>query len=365
MIERLYVHNFRCFENFTLDLTGRPSALMIGRNGSGKSTVRHALSLLQGIARGAHRTAGLVTMSDFTRHRTDQPMRFEIEIALSGKRYRYALAFDWPPHFREARILEETLWRDGTIVFSRKHAEIRLSDGVVFHLDWHVFALPVINEPPGETAISEFKQFLSSMILIAPIPSRMTGQSEAPAEELLDDASNYASCLRMRLGQKPAAYAVFHSYVKTVLPEFSAIENRGRADGGSQLVISFESESPVRRLSLDFDAMSDGEKSFFLSAFLLASNSVSPVFGLWDEPDNHLSLSETRHFVTELRKLGHRSGQFLTTSHHPETIRTFSDETTFVFSRKSHLDPTVVRPLSELGYEGDLIHALIRDEIIG
>ena len=39
MIERLHVHNFRCLENFSLDLTGRPSALMIGRNGSGKSTV--------------------------------------------------------------------------------------------------------------------------------------------------------------------------------------------------------------------------------------------------------------------------------------------------------------------------------------
>ncbi len=43
MIERLYVHNFRCLENFTLDLAGRPSALVIGKNGAGKSTVLQCL----------------------------------------------------------------------------------------------------------------------------------------------------------------------------------------------------------------------------------------------------------------------------------------------------------------------------------
>jgi hypothetical protein len=43
----------------------------------------------------------------------------------------------------------------------------------------------------------------------------------------------------------------------------------------------------------------------------------------------------------------------------------FSDETTFVLTRKSPLDPAVVRPLAEFPYTGDLINALIRDEIIG
>jgi hypothetical protein len=53
------------------------------------------------------------------------------------------------------------------------------------------------------------------------------------------------------------------------------------------------------------------------------------------------------------------------TTHHPETVRKFSDETTFVHTRKSHLDPTVVRPLADFTYSGDLINALIRDEIVG
>ncbi len=55
MIERLYVHNFRCLENFTLDLAGRSSALLIGKNGAGKSSVLDCLRLFQDICRGVNR----------------------------------------------------------------------------------------------------------------------------------------------------------------------------------------------------------------------------------------------------------------------------------------------------------------------
>ena len=50
MIRRLYVHNFRCLENFELPVSGQPSVLLIGKNGSGKTTVGLALEILQKIA---------------------------------------------------------------------------------------------------------------------------------------------------------------------------------------------------------------------------------------------------------------------------------------------------------------------------
>jgi len=366
MIERLYVHNFRCLENFTLDLAGRPSALVIGRNGSGKSTVRECLALFQSICRGSSRVGTLVSAGDFTRHRTDQPMRFEVELALAGKRFTYAVSFEWAANSREARIADESLSVDGGAVFSRHHSQVRLSGGVTFGLDWHVFAMPVINEPPAERSIQEVKAFLGSMILIAPVPANMTGYSEEPSFELAGDAGNFASCLRALLGQKPAAYGAFAAYVKSVIPDFSSIENVERGERGTQLIVTFEQGDPRRSLAVEFKALSDGEKSFFLSAYVTALNAVgSPAFCMWDEPDNHLSLSEVGQFITGLRKAASRGGQFVATTHHPETTRKFSDETTFVLTRKSHLDPTVVRPLADFAYGGDLINALIRDEIIG
>ena len=99
MIERLYVHNFRCLENFTLDLAGRSSALVIGKNGAGKSTVLQCLKLFQSICRGSNRVGNLISASDFTQHRTDHPMRFEVELTLANKRFKYAVSFEWPAEF--------------------------------------------------------------------------------------------------------------------------------------------------------------------------------------------------------------------------------------------------------------------------
>jgi predicted ATPase len=47
MIERIYVHNFRCFEDFTLDLSNRGSVLIIGMNRTGKSTLKTELERMR------------------------------------------------------------------------------------------------------------------------------------------------------------------------------------------------------------------------------------------------------------------------------------------------------------------------------
>jgi predicted ATPase len=368
MIERLYIQNYRCFESLTIDFAGRPSALLIGKNGAGKSTVLECLKLFQQICRGSSRVGKLISASDFAQHQTDRPMRFEIGVTLVGKRYDYAVSFELPPNYREARILDESLSVDGRGVFDRKEGQVHLTTGAgaSFGLDWHVFALPVITERPPYRTIQDLKAFFAAMILVAPVPANMTGFSEEPSNELDHDAGNYASCLRDLLSKKPKAYNDFEAYVKTVIPDFSSIENVERGESGTQLMVRFEQQNPPRSLAVEFKSLSDGEKCFFLSAYVVASNAAgSPVFCMWDEPDNHLSLSEVGQFIIGLRKMPNKGGQFIATTHHPETVRKFSDETTFVLTRKSHLDPTIPKLLSDFCYSGDLVEALIRDEIIG
>ncbi len=371
MIERLYVHNFRCLENFTLDFAGQRSALLIGKNGAGKSTVLRALQVFQSIGRGPNRVRNVVCAKDFARFDKSRPMRFEIDATLATRRFKYSVAFEWPEDLSGAGILEETLLRDGDAVFTREREQVQLAGGAAFGLDSHVFALPVINEQPPAQSIQDVRAYLADLMLLAPIPQMMGGFSEEPETELERSAGNYVSCLRSVLQKKPKAYSEFEAFVKAVIPDFSSIENvrRGK-EGGSQLIVTFDQPKPQRTLPLDFDVLSDGEKCVLLSAYIAAANAVRsptdpPVVCVWDEPDSHLSLSEVGHFITSMRKMANRGGQFIATTHHPETIRKFSDENTFVLSRKSHLEPAVVKPLSAYSYTGDLIHALARDEIIG
>ncbi|HST22993.1 MAG TPA: AAA family ATPase, partial [Blastocatellia bacterium] len=127
MIRRLYVHNFRCLENFELPISGHSSVLLIGKNGAGKTTVGLALEILQSIARGTNRVGELVKSKDFTRGRVDVPMRFEIEVELSDKIYEYVIAFEFPSGFKELRVLEEKLEVGGKPVYSRELAQVHLA----------------------------------------------------------------------------------------------------------------------------------------------------------------------------------------------------------------------------------------------
>jgi ABC-type sugar transport system ATPase subunit len=96
---------------------------------------------------------------------------------------------------------------------------------------------------------------------------------------------------------------------------------------------------------------------------LAANHAYGPLACFWDEPDNYLALDEVGHFVSALRRAFQSGGQFIATSHNPEAIRTFSDENTLLLHRKNHLEPTIVRPLSELQVSGDLVGALIRGDV--
>jgi predicted ATPase len=109
VIRRFHVHNFRCLENFELPITGQSSALLIGKNGSGKTTVGLALEILQKIARGTNRVSDLVTAKDFARGRSDVPMRFEIEVELDAKIFRYSIALELQEGSKQLATLDEWL----------------------------------------------------------------------------------------------------------------------------------------------------------------------------------------------------------------------------------------------------------------
>jgi predicted ATPase len=120
----------------------------------------------------------------------------------------------------------------------------------------------------------------------------------------------------------------------------------------------------LESVDVPFGDLSDGEKCFMICALVLAaSNAYEQLFCFWDEPDSHLAPSEVGHFVLALRKAFQSSGQFIMTSHNSEAIRRFSDENTLVLHRRSHVEPTFVRPLSEMRINGDLVGALIRGDV--
>jgi len=61
VIRRLYIHSYKVFQNFELQLSSVPATLLIGKNGAGKTIIASALRLLQQIARSRNRARELLT----------------------------------------------------------------------------------------------------------------------------------------------------------------------------------------------------------------------------------------------------------------------------------------------------------------
>jgi ABC-type Mn2+/Zn2+ transport system ATPase subunit len=382
MFKRIYVHNFRCLENFELVIGDKPSVLLIGKNGVGKSTVSFALALLQSIARGTNRVGQLVKPKDFSLSlgRTDvvkraedassdnPPMRFEVDVELEGTLYQYRLALEFPEGFKELRVQSEQLLVDSQPIFSRENSKVsvvRKGRGAQaeFMIDWHLIALPIIQEQSSKDPVAIFKQWLARSVIIAPIPSRISGESSGETLEPDRHVENLGAWFAGLINHAPAVYSEIDSYLKrNVLRDFWDIKNPIVAAETRNLIVQFRKERA--NISLPFAALSDGEKCFFICALVLAaSKAYGPIFCFWDEPDSHLAPDEVGHFVMALRSSFELGGQILITSHNPEAIRRFSDDNTLILYRRSHMEPTRVKSLEESNLQGNLIDSLLLGDL--
>jgi predicted ATPase len=364
MLQRLYIHNFKTFQNFEFKPESKHSALLLGKNGAGKSSVAKALQVLQSIGRGVNRVGQLVTSRDFFLKKTELPMRLELEVLLAGQKFHYSLALELPTNFKELRVFEERLTCEGQPVFAREQAQVSLrkdsdtGNDARFMVDWHVVALPLIQVQSESDPVHVFKTWLAQMVVIAPVPQLMSGDSSEESIWPVANAGNTVDWLAGLLGQYPAAYTDIDSYLKDVMPDLRDFKYENLGKESKRLVIQFKTDSGV--FSVNFDELSDGEKCFFLCAIIVAANKAyGPIFCFWDEPDNYLSLAEVGHFVLTLRRAFESQGQIVMTTHNEETIRKFSNENTWVLGRKSHLEPTQHRLLGELDVGSDVVQSLM------
>jgi len=357
-------------ENFELQISGQSSVLLIGKNGAGKTTVGLALEILQKIAREKNRVGDLVKPKDLTRGRTDVPMRFTIEAILEDKVYEYVIAFEFPEGFKELRVYEERLVVEGKPVYTRESAQVHLSRtsqtaserSADFRIDWHLVALPIIQQQSEKDPLFIFKQWLARMLILRPMPSLIDGDSAD--ETLLPNVkvTNFGDWFSGLLAYAPSAYSRIDDYLKQVIPDLKDIKNPVVGKDSRSLVVQFWND--LGSATFPFEDLADGEKCFMICALVLAStDTYRPIFCFWDEPDNYLALSEVSHFVMALRKAFKMGGQFIATSHNQQAISSFSSENTLLLHRNSHLEPTVVRRLSELQIHGEVVDALIRGDL--
>jgi predicted ATPase len=369
MIQRFYVNNYRSLENFELPVSGLSSALLIGKNGAGKSSVGSALEILQQIGRGKNTVGDLLALRDMSHGRAEVPVRLELEVEITKVRYEYKLAFELAKGAKELRVAEESLTIAGKAWFTRTEGSVVLlsdaesrSEPVSLSLDGNVVWLPLMFAPSLTDPLYIFQQWLARMIILRPLPSLIMGDSNEESLYPTPGVLNLGDWWSGLLAHAPAAYARIDASLKLLMPDLKDIKNPVVGKDSRSLTVQFEWQKAAS--SLPFELLSDGEKCMVIWALAMAANEAyGPLLCFWDEPDNYLALSEIANFATDLRRAFQDGGQFIATSHNAEAIRQFSDDNTFVLFRRNHLEPSQIRSLASIGYKGDLIGALTRGEI--
>jgi hypothetical protein len=178
-----------------LSVSGLSSALLIGKNGSGKTSVGLALEILQKIARGTNRVNDLVEPKNFARERKNVPMRSEIEIKLEANIYVYSIALELPKAAKELRVREETVK-----VYTR---EVGRTYG---QIDLELLALPIIQREPTNDPVFLLRQWLARMLILRPMPSLIIGDSNEETLEPNTQVTNFGAWFSGLLAYAPSAY---------------------------------------------------------------------------------------------------------------------------------------------------------------
>jgi energy-coupling factor transporter ATP-binding protein EcfA2 len=322
VITRIYVDNFRCFVNFEW----RPGklVLLLGDNGSGKSSILHVLWTLRRFVIDETDARDTFDSQDLTAWETRADQTFELDVQLGEDLLRYRLVVR---HEKKAcTLVHESLHRDSVPLATFEAGQLRFekASGEPLTMSWRPIrsALPVVIGAGYEGPAQAFADFLSNMWIVAPDPRAMRRNHDEPGGILHIDCSNFAVWLRRAMIESPEEVARARQALVPVL----GLRALQMPRGSSRLVASFEAAEV--KFSLDFDQLSDGQRQLIVLYVLRHVVCQPGRMVVFDEPENYVALREIQPWLGELIELALSDGgpQLWFVSHHPELLNELARE---------------------------------------
>ncbi len=307
MLAAVHFKNFKVLRSATLRL--EPFNLVIGPNGSGKTSLIQALLRLRSLA-------GLPAMHahELRGQRPDGP---QIE-------FRFMAPYD----------------------------SIRVTLGC--NADELVCNLLVVDHPAGaagERQWMELRQRLQGIrAYLFDHYAMALPAKRGDGAELASNAGNLAAVLAARAVSTPAAYAAFETDFRRILPEFAGLEFRDAGDGRVELAARLAGEDGV----VAADSLSQGTL-YLLATLALAHAPAPPDVVCLEEADRGVHprmLREVRDALYRLSYpqdtgLGRAPVQVITTTHSPYLLDLFKDHPEEVVLAHKHGQAATFSRLSE------------------
>jgi predicted ATPase len=308
--------------------------LIIGRNGTGKTTVFDVLAMLRDIAVRGLPLEGYLGGKTRTRWQSVEEQRFELDVRGNGGEYRYTLAVDeWgsPPR---PRVKQETLDFKGKPLFRFLKSAIGLfndqqkpAPSVEFPFDWHRSGLATVEVGRKDnTKLTWFKQWLGRLVQVQINPWAMSARSERESHEPAKDMGNFADWYRhLRLESGSAIFEAMTSLCEAI-PGLEALD--AKEAGLDVRVLQATMRSPNgNTVDLPFSDLSEGQRTLVALYVLLYCAVGEDRTLLIDEPDNFIALAEIQPWLMKLLdRVDEQNAQVILVSHHPELLDQLADQ---------------------------------------
>ncbi|MBC7835802.1 MAG: ATP-binding protein [Phycisphaerales bacterium] len=332
MLTRLYVDNFRCMVNFECMLG--PRQLVLGSNGSGKSSLFDVLRLLRDFCVRGDPPDPPAPLTRFggnsrTRWQTVIEQTFEMDVLGNGGEYTFRLVVDSWGNPERPRVLKEEVKLDGKPIFRFEKGEVHLFNDraeakVQYPFDWHRSALATIAERKDNTKLTWFKRWLGGLLCVQPNPWAMRGIAAAEAERPDLHLSNFADWYR-HLRQESDDIEYVRDLCE-VIEGFVSMRLEGAGEGRREIKVRMresddgKSARPPEYLLTE---LSEGQR-VLIGLYAVLHFALKPGTTLcFDEPDNFIALREVQPWLVKVldRTEDDESvAQVLIASHHPEFL---------------------------------------------
>lgn len=342
MINYLFINNYKTFVNFKINFDKK--SLLIGKNGTGKSSIFSIIASLKAFIIGNGANVGSLFLSgSTTRWMKSNIQTFELGITDGDTQFIYKLEIEHAEqNIQEVFVLSENLTVDGTIVLQVAEGKARVQDGSTskdYLVDKTLSAVLMVSYDINNKRIRQFISAINKIVFCMPNPKLMVDKVENDVYIPTLDFSNFASVYLGLTMMFPEVSEKVTNSMKESNPNFVRARIIPETYGKSFMLDYRYKDQPV---PFRFNELSDGEKMIFVLYTLLYGYVSNGCTLLMDEPDNYVSLREIQPWCMALENEVENQGQCILISHNPEIINYMADTDGVWLSRLSSGESQII-----------------------
>jgi AAA15 family ATPase/GTPase len=338
MLKRFYADNYKCLVNFELNLGS--IQLLLGQNGSGKSTVGNVLMDLRSLIIDGVETVKVFPTSSLTRWQMLSKQVFRLEVEREHSLYIYQLELEHDRDKQTCKITKEELTYDSKTIYLFEDSDVNLFNdrfvrGATFGGASSRSFISSIEARHDNTHLTWFKRWVSYLYYIQIDPTSMTGRSESEDERPNIQMTNFASWYRSVQAEQPDKMASLYESLRDVIDGFQSLPITQYGENVRMLKMKVKTPGSREGLEYAFSELSHGQRNLIALYAVLHFTVGSGITLVMDEPDNFVALREIQPWIASMNDLceEHPGFQLLLISHHPEIINYLAPEHAINFVR--------------------------------